>query len=498
MTPLCETVTGRSMAELLANRDAAVRGDMVELRLDGVANLDVARALAGRRVPAVVTCRPLWESGRFDGTEEERRNILATALDLGAEFVDVEWRAVEGQPNGVPFRDLIGRSPERVVVSFHDFDGVPPDLESCARAMRASGAGTIKIAVSVNRVSQTLRLRPIVNGGPAIVIAMGESGVASRLLAGRFGSRWTYAGEGLAPGQLPASRMIDDYGFGRVGKSTRIFGVVSTNALHSLSPVMHNAALDAAGVDGVYVPLPVQDFADFLSFAQGIGIEGVSVTIPFKLDALRAAASSDDLTRQVGAANTLRRTGRCWEATNTDVGGFLEPLGAAWRRSMTGVRAAVLGGGGAARAVAVALTSQGARVTVHARREEQARELAERFDVRFGTYPPEPGSWDILVNCTPLGGTTRRSESPVPGDSLTGQLVYDLTYGPGESALLRDARTAGLAAIDGLAMLVAQAERQFEWWTGQKPTPGVMEAAARRRLAGAEGPVLRQAMSRGG
>jgi 3-dehydroquinate dehydratase/shikimate dehydrogenase len=484
MTPLCETVTGRSMAELLAARDAAVSGTMVELRLDGVANLDVAKALAGRRVPAVVTCRAMWEGGHFEGSEEERRAILTAALDLGAEFVDVEWRAVEGWPTGVAFRDLVQRSPERIVVSSHDFDGVPADLESRARAMRATGVGTIKVAVMVSRVSQTLGLKAIAKDGPAVVIGMGERGIASRLLASRFGSRWTYAGDSVAPGQLPARQMLAVYGFGSVTESTRIFGVVSTNALHSVSPVMHNAAFQAARIDAVYVPLPVPDFADFLSFAEGIGIEGASVTIPYKLDALRAARSSDRLTEQVGAANTLRRRDGTWEATNTDVEGFLQPLGSVWERPLEGVRVSVLGAGGAARAVIVALTSRGAQVMVHARREEQARLLAADFKVASGPYPPASGSWDVLVNCTPLGGAARRSESPMPSDGLNGRLVYDLTYGPGEATLLRDARAAGLATLDGLAMLVAQAERQFEWWTGQKPEPGVMEAAARRRLSG--------------
>jgi 3-dehydroquinate dehydratase/shikimate dehydrogenase len=483
MTPLCETVTGRSMAELLSARDAAVRGDMVELRLDGVANLDVARALHGRRVPTVVTCRPLWEGGHFDGTEDERCAILTTALDLGAEFVDVEWRAVDGQLTGVPFRDLVRRGAERVVVSSHDFDTIPADLDARARAMRATGAGTIKVAVSVARASQTLCLKRLTTDGPAIVIGMGELGVTSRLLASRFGSRWTYAGDQVAPGQLPARQMIDDYGFGRVGESTRIFGVVSTHALHSLSPVMHNAAFQAAGIDAVYVPLPVQDFADFMSVSEEIDIEGVSVTIPFKLDALKAAESSDPLTQQVGAANTLRRSGTQWVATNTDVEGFLRPLGTAWGASLTGVRASVLGAGGAARAVIVGLSSRGAQVTVHARREEQAREVAREFAVADGPFPPAPGSWDLLVNCTPLGGAARRSESPLPAGNLTGRLVYDVTYGPGEAALLEDARGAGLETLDGLAMLVAQAERQFEWWTGQKPEPGVMEAVVRRRVA---------------
>jgi 3-dehydroquinate dehydratase/shikimate dehydrogenase len=482
MTPLCETVTGRSMAELLAARDAAVRGDMVELRLDGVANLDVNRALAGRRLPVIVTCRAMWEGGRFDGSEEERRSILAAALERGAERVDIEWQAIDGHATGVSFRDLVSRYPERIVVSSHDFDGVPADVESRARAMRATGAATIKIAVSVNRASQTLCLKTIAKDGGAVVIGMGELGVVSRLLAGRFGSAWTYAGDGLAPGQIPARQMIEDYAFRRVGPSTHIFGVVSTNALHSLSPVMHNAAFEAAGLDAVYVPLPVHEFGDFLALAEEIGVEGVSVTIPFKLDALKAAVSSDALTQRVGAANTLRRSPAGWEATNTDVEGFLSPLGAAWSAPMDGVRASVLGAGGAARAVIVALASKGAQVTVHARRGEQAQELASSFSVAAGAYPPESGSWDLLINCTPLGGAARRAESPMPADRLSGRLVYDLTYGQGEPTLLRDARSAGLKTIDGLAMLVAQAERQFEWWTGRKPEPGVMEAAARRRV----------------
>ena len=114
---LCETVTGATMRELLAARDAATVGDLVELRLDGVRDLDVTGALQGRRTPAIVTCRAAWEGGRFDGSEEERRGVLRTALEAGAEFVDVEWRA--------RFDDVIALAPARVVVSFHDFTGMP-------------------------------------------------------------------------------------------------------------------------------------------------------------------------------------------------------------------------------------------------------------------------------------------------------------------------------------------------------------------------------------
>jgi 3-dehydroquinate dehydratase/shikimate dehydrogenase len=475
---LCETVTGATMRELLAARDAATVGDMVELRLDGVRDVDVAGALQGRRVPAVVTCRASWEGGKFDGSEDERRAILRRAVEAGAEFVDVEWRA--------GFDDVIALDPSRVVVSFHDFTGVPAGLADRVAAMRGTGAETIKVAYAANRLCDTLPLRAIAQAGDAVVVGMGEPGVPARLLATRYGSRWTFAGQAVAPGQIPAVRMRDVFRFRVVGPATRLFGVVSRTAMHSLSPVMHNAAFAAAGLDAVYVPLTTDDFADFLSYADAMGFEGASVTIPFKLEALEAAAVQDPLAAAVGAANTLRRapsglTG-AWEANNTDVEGFLEPLEPLFPKGLRGVRASVLGAGGSARAIVAALGARGARVAIHARRPEQASDVAKAFGVATASLPPAPGTWDLLVNCTPLGGANRRNESPMAGEVLDGRVVYDLTYGDGDSALVADARRAGCVVLDGLPMLIAQAERQFEWWTGQRPARGVMQAAANQAL----------------
>jgi 3-dehydroquinate dehydratase / shikimate dehydrogenase len=461
------------MAELIAARDVASRADIVELRLDGVEDVDVARALHGRSRPVIVTCRPMWEGGRFNGGEERRRALLRQALDGGAEYVDIEWRA--------GFVDLVSSDPRRIVISSHDFQGGASDVASRAAAMRQTGAGTIKIAITATRLSDALSLLPTAAEGNAVVIAMGDAGVPSRLLASRFGSRWTYAGNAVAPGQIPVSRMLDEFRFRAVGAETGIYGVVGSNAMHSLSPVMHNAAFEAAHVDAVYVPLRAADFNDFLTFAAAMNVRGVSVTIPFKLDAMRAARQSDALTQAVGAANTLRRRGAGWEATNTDVEGFLDPLDAAFPGSLKGLRAAVLGAGGAARAVVVALISRGACVTVHARRRERALGIAAGCGAEAGEWPPRAGSWDLLVNCTPLGGPSARDESPLPGGPFDGKLVYDLTYGDEETPLLGDARKAGCLTLDGLPMLVAQAERQFAWWTGQKPAPAVMRDAVHFR-----------------
>jgi shikimate dehydrogenase len=294
--------------------------------------------------------------------------------------------------------------------------------------------------------------------------------------------------------------MLSQFRFREIGPATRIFGVVSSSALHSFSPVMHNAAFAAAGIDAVYVPLQTREFSDFEEFATALGVEGASVTIPFKGDALRAATTADDLTHQVGAANTLRRPrsqphgsegpSPGWEATNTDVEGFLAPLEEAFGRSLSGARASVIGGGGSARAVVVALLSRGVHVSVHTRRPEQAAEVTESLrsnppkaglDVRIGAWPI-PDGWDLLVNCTPLGSSTMRDESPMPGGPFNGRLVYDLTYSAGESRLVREARAAGCRTLNGLPMLIAQAERQFEWWTGQRPVPGVMRNAIERSV----------------
>ena len=479
---LCHTVTGRSMADLITARDDVRAADIVELRLDGVSDLEVAGALQNRRLPVIVTCRPVWEGGRFDGSEETRQRILRQAVELGAEVVDIEWRA--------GFDDLVRTCRSQVLLSSHDFDGVPRDLLPRAAEMRAVGTAAIKIAVTTSTLTDTLVLRDIARDGNAVVIGMGDAGVVTRLLASRFGSVWTYAGDGVAPGQIPAARMVDEFRFRDVGPLTRLFGVISRTALHSASPAMHNAAFREAGIDAVYVPLCAADFDDFERFSDAMGIEGASVTIPFKRDALSRAADADALTRSVGAANTLRRRGNAWEATNTDVAGFLAPLEPAIVPSLDGVRAAVLGAGGSARAVIVGLRSRGALVSVHARREEHAREVAASLGASSGPFPPPPGSWDLLVNTTPLGGAALREESPLPGGPFDGRVVYDLTYGPGESRLVSEARHAGLQTLDGLAMLAAQAELQFEWWTGRRPSPGLMLEAAERRLG--RGTVMNQ------
>ena len=263
--------------------------------------------------------------------------------------------------------------------------------------------------------------------------------------------------------------------------TTEIYGVAGGSVQHSVSPAMHNAAFRAARVDAVYLPLPAVSAADFAKFGRALGISGASVTIPLKVSLFDQVDEVYSVARRIGAINTIRVEHGRWIGGNTDASGFLEPLQE--RVALTGLRAAVLGAGGAARAVTVALASSGCSVRVHARNRQQAEETAMLTSVELGPWPPEPGSWDLLINCTPVGMYPRVDQSPIAAEQLTGRYVYDLVYNPSVTRLLRDAATRGLVTIGGLEMLVAQAREQFQWWVGTKPQSGVMREAALKRLA---------------
>jgi len=317
---------------------------------------------------------------------------------------------------------------------------------------------------------------------PTVVLAMGAAGSPSRVLAGRFGSCWTYAGDGIAPGQIPASELCDRYSFRSIGHRTTLYGVVGRPIAHSISPALHNAAFRASGIDAVYLPLAAADFEDFLAFADAMCIQGASVTAPFKLDAFESAVEADAVSRRINAVNTLKRRAGAWVGCNTDVAGVLAPLQSA--TPLRDARVTVLGAGGAARAVAEALGSVGAKLTICARRLEQAEQVARATGAEIGRCPPPAGSWDILVNTTPIGMRPRDDESPLPDGPFTGSLVYDLVYNPPETRLLRDAQAAGCRTIGGLEMLIAQAQRQFEWWTGLRVSSRLMRQAAMAALGG--------------
>jgi 3-dehydroquinate dehydratase/shikimate dehydrogenase len=468
-TRVCETVTATSMAELRARRDRVLDADLVELRLDGVADVDVAGALEGRARPVVLTCRARRDGGRFDGSEDERLGLLADGVRLGAEYVDVEWTA--------DWKRVPRDERSRLVLSHHDFEGVPEDLADLMRAMQEARPYVIKVAVMANRLEDCVTLRRAVQDvGPHIIIGMGGSGTLTRVCPALFGSLWAYGGE-AAPGQFAVRDLIDVYRVRATTATTALYAVTGCPLAHSASPVMHNIAFAIEGRNAVYVSLETDDAEEFLRVAAAFDLRGASVTAPLKRSLLASAAVADDLSKRIGATNTLRRGAAGWEAANFDVAGFLAPLD---RRGVTlaGKRAVVLGAGGAARAAVFGLRERQAEVAVSARRAEEARGLAGALGVETEAWPPKR-PWDVLVHATPVGTSPGHSEVPVERSSLTGSVVYDLVYNPPDTRLVQWARAAGAETISGLEMLIGQACAQFEWWTGRRAPAAAMEEGAR-------------------
>jgi shikimate dehydrogenase len=269
--------------------------------------------------------------------------------------------------------------------------------------------------------------------------------------------------------------MLKEFRFREITSQTAIYGVVGSPLTHSVSPAMHNAAFRAAGVDAVYVPMVASSAEDFTIFATALGVQGVSITIPYKVDLFERADEVDALGRKVGAVNTYRRDALRWEARNTDVSGFLAPLQG--RLDLRGARAAILGAGGAARAVAVALATAGSIVTIYGRNRGKAKNVAALAGGIAAAFPVAPKSWDLLVNTTPVGMFPNVDETPFES-AFDGRVVYDLVYNPTETRLLKEAAAAGCETVGGLDMLVAQAEDQSEWWVGRRPPAGLMKQAA--------------------
>jgi shikimate dehydrogenase len=259
---------------------------------------------------------------------------------------------------------------------------------------------------------------------------------------------------------------------------------------HSRSPAIHNAALEELGLAPEWsyeaIELSPEEFEDRVRAMPAEGFAGANVTIPHKLAALRVADSASDAAGEIGAANTLSFTDGAIAADNTDATGFLEALPG----SPSGMRAVVLGAGGAARAVIWALLRAGAEVAVWNRTQARGEELA----LEMGATPipsedqvPAAG-YELLVNTTSVGlagpdpaGADDLKALHVDADALNEtHTVVDLVYGPDETPLATAARRRGARVVDGLDVLVHQGAASLRIWTGMDPPIETMRRAARR------------------
>jgi len=268
---------------------------------------------------------------------------------------------------------------------------------------------------------------------------------------------------------------------------TELYGVIGNPVRHSLSPIIHNGAFRRLGWNAVYLAFEVKNVEEALRGVRGLGVRGVSVTIPFKTEVLPFLDRVEGLAKKVGAVNTIvNRRGRLI-GYNTDWEGALEAL--EQKVDLGGKKIVLLGAGGAARAIGFGLRERGLRLIVVNRSKERGRALGEELKCDYlpisSLARMKAGEFeaDVIINATSLGMYPRDGETPVPKKLLTkGMLVMDIVYEPLRTRLLREAKEKGCVTVDGLEMLIRQGIAQFEIWTGRQLEIGKIRKDLHRAL----------------
>ena len=273
-----------------------------------------------------------------------------------------------------------------------------------------------------------------------------------------------------------------------VSGSTRVTGVIGDPVTHSLSPVLHNAAFAALGLDWVSVPFPVPlgKGSQAVEAMRTLGLAGLSVTTPHKDAVAQTADEVSDVVAALGAANclVLVADGRV-RAENTDGDGFLAGLLVDAEATVAGKTVAVLGAGGAARAITRACAQADASQVLVVNRTAQRAEICASLAGSVGTVanPADIGDADIVVNATTVGMGADRGLACDPALLHRGQIVVDIVYNPLETAWLAAARAAGIDSYNGLAMLVHQAGLAITHWTARPAPVAAMRSALLARLS---------------
>ncbi|WP_158615323.1 shikimate dehydrogenase [Acidipila sp. EB88] len=543
--PVCVAVAAPNPALLFEQAATAVQessfeAPLIELRMDALDEPEAGvLAFAAFRcahpgAALLVTCRRTDGGGAYTGTPQEQLTLLARFAVAGASVIDLELETLEVvAPSALEqWADILERSGTLVLVSAHDFERTG-DLDRTLRRLRTLGkpcrAAVYKVVSTAERLADNLAMLEWIERAsrevPVVGICMGEAGLPSRVLALSAGALFTFAatsaGAGTAPGQVTAEKLLRQYradllrrakhygvvrdvdapeGAARAFQAenpaieeTRLYGVAGNPVSHSLSPAMHNAAFQAAGVDAVYLPLHTTSVDDLLAFAKALPLSGLSVTMPWKVDILPFLAEVDPLARSIGAVNTVvRREDGSLLGMNTDAAAVVEPLrqyfdrragDAGGANSLDGLRVLLLGAGGAARAAAFGLRAEGALVSILNRTLTSAEHLAQESGTRVHV-PDEAQPYDAVINATPAGMLGQPQALPLVDAALLRgvRVVFEMVYRPTETPLTLLAHSLGIDVIYGLEMFVHQGMRQWELWTAQPAPMPAMRAALEQAL----------------
>ncbi|KAI4303531.1 hypothetical protein MLD38_039145 [Melastoma candidum] len=435
-----------------------------QMEFDPPRDLDVL--IKSSPLPTLVTYRPVWEGGQYEGDEKKRQDALRLAMQLGANYIDVELEVAHEFNNSIQ-----GRKPDdfKVIVSSHNFHNTPSieALGNLVARIQASGADIAKVVTTTLDITDCSRIFHITIHSqiPTIGIVMGERGLISRILSLKFGGFLTYgaleAGAISAPGQPTAKDLLELYNFRLIRPDTKVNGIIGKPVGHSKSPLLFNAAFKSVGLNAVYLHFLVDDVEKFFNTYSAVDFaSGCSCTIPHKEAALKCMDEIDPI--KIGAINDIvRRPDGTLTPFNRSLNGSATAIGS----PLAGKLFVVLGAGGAGKSLAYGAAQKGARVVVANRTFKRAKELADKVGGQamtleeFEHFHPEEGM--VLANTTSVGMKPKIDDTP-----LSKCLVFDAIYTPKLTRLLREARDSGAVIVYGTEMLIHQGFEQYKNFTG--------------------------------
>ncbi|HVO67858.1 MAG TPA: shikimate dehydrogenase [Syntrophales bacterium] len=507
---ICIPVTAKTQADALQQIESSIlHADVLELRMDLIYDGDLKKLIKSCRsydsaAKIMVTNRRKESSPVVESSGEAQRiALLKEAITLGADYVDVEKNTTGPLLKEVLSMAAAHGNRTRVIISHHDFKGTP-SIESLKNIFHNCvnlGGSIVKIVTFANSPEDNLTALTLIpyarkKNQDIIAFCMGEQGRVSRIMAPILGSYLSFAslnrGGESAPGQLTVDEMnkVMSIAAGSGGEDNKlsvpseiqIFGLFGNPVKQSLSPLMHEVALAEMKINGKYLPFCVRDLAPAMSGIRGMGIRGVSVTIPFKVTIMAHLDEIDRDAIDIGAVNTVVNNKGRLKGFNTDWIGLIQALKEA--TDIKGKVFAIIGAGGTARAAVFGIHREGGIPVIVNRNVGRGVHMAQEMGCAF--YPLkdiDKVKADCLINTTPVGMVPDIDASPV-NDTILGnyQCVMDVIYNPFKTKMLRDAEKAGCITVSGLDMFVYQGAEQIKLWTELEPPRKLMKQVVRERL----------------
>jgi 3-dehydroquinate dehydratase/shikimate dehydrogenase len=489
---ICVTIgrTRHKMMMMEVQMAAQAGAELIELRLDFLARpIDYKRLLFNKPCPMMATIRRREDGGRWTRSEQERQQLLRQAIADDFDWVDLETDIADG----IPRYGKVKR-----IVSFHSPKEMPKNLEEIYDRMQAQEADVLKLAVRAEKPQDNWRLLRLLKKAskPTLAIGLGDYGLPSRILGAKFGAPFTFAAfnkeRGIAPGILSFEEMKEVYRYDAINSKTKVYAVIGDPIGHSLSPIAHNAALAALGMNAVYIPMqvPRADLVDTLQVMTKVPISGYSVTLPHKEAIVGLGTECDEIVQATKAGNTLIPKTGGFDVYNTDYAAALSALRHAMADMeagaiLAGRQVLILGAGGTARSLAHGLHREGALVIISNRTMDKGIALADEVGCRAVDWNARNAQHcEIIINSTPVGMHPNVDESPLhPSVFRPGLVVMDCVYNPETTLLIRQARERSCRVITGVDMFIRQAAEQFRLFTGTPAPIETMAQAVRAALS---------------